>query len=67
MFRSTRPFTIDELGFIQVASTPILTAIVREELDLNRLAREVLANRGLDQHGHWVGFEQLRVIHDIQP
>lgn len=56
-------FTIDELGFIQTALTAVLAAAARGELDLNQLAREELAARGLDKQGHWVGFEKATEIH----
>jgi hypothetical protein len=53
-------FTVDELGFIQLADAKVLTAVARGELDLNRVAREELANRGLDARGRWVGFQRAR-------
>jgi hypothetical protein len=56
-------FTIDELGFIQIALTAVLAAAARGELELNKLAREELASRGLDKQGHWVGFEKAAEIH----
>lgn len=58
-------FTIDELGFLQTALTKVLAAAARGEIDLNRLAREELANRGLDSQGQWVGFTQARVAHQL--
>lgn len=65
MAYSTENFTIDELGFIQTAAAKVLAAAARGEIDLNRLAREELANRGLDQNGTWVGFDQARAIHNV--
>ncbi len=62
---ASNEFTTDELGFIQIAAAKVLTAAARGELDLNRLAREELANRGLDQNGAWVGFEEARAIHNV--
>ncbi len=56
-------FTIDELGFMQTALTAVLAAAARGELDLNKLAREELAARGLDKQGNWVGFEKAAEIH----
>jgi len=56
-------FSVDELGFIQIALTEVLAAVSRGELDLNKLAREELAARGLDQHGRWVGFQKAAEIH----
>jgi hypothetical protein len=58
-------FTVDEIGFIQIAKTKVLLAIARGEIDLNRIAREELAARGLGLHGEWVGFEKARTIHGL--
>lgn len=58
-------FTVDEIGFIQIAASKVLAAAARGELDLNRLAREELASRGLDQNGAWVGFDRAREIHQV--
>ena len=60
---STQQFTVDEVGFIQIALTKVLAAVARGELDLNQLAREELANRGLDKNGAWVGFDRANQIH----
>lgn len=54
-------FTVDDVGFIQVVPARILVAAAKGDLDLNLLAREELANRGLDQVGVWVGFERAIV------
>ena len=59
------PFTVDEIGFIQTAETKVLAAIARGEIDLNRIAREELAARGLGIHGEWVGFQKARQIHGV--
>lgn len=53
-------FTLDEIEFIQVATVRVLVAVSKGELDLNNLARDELATRGLDQNGIWVGFERAR-------
>lgn len=57
---SSGPFTVDQVGFIQTADTQVLAAVARGEIDLNRIAREELAGRGLDVQGRWVGFAQAR-------
>jgi len=62
---SAGPFTVDEIGFIQIADAKVLAAVARGEIDLNRIAREELANRGLGRNGEWVGFERARQIHGI--
>jgi hypothetical protein len=65
MALTTNEFTIDEVGFIQIALTKVLAAAARGELDLNRLAREELAARGLDDKGEWVGFDLAKQIHSV--
>jgi hypothetical protein len=65
MTYSTQQFTVDEVGFIQIAATKVLAAAARGELDLNLLAREELASRGLDASGIWVGFDKARQIHNV--
>lgn len=62
---SSGPFTVDEVGFIQIADSKVLAAVARREVDLNRIAREELANRGLGLHGEWVGFKDARTIHGL--
>ena len=53
-------FTLDEIEFIQAATVRVLVAVSKGELDLNIIAREELANRGLDQNVLWIGFERAR-------
>lgn len=57
---SSGKFSVDEVGFIQTALTKVLAAVARGEIDLNQIAREELASRGLDDQGRWVGFDQAR-------
>ena len=65
MALTTNEFTIDEVGFIQIALTKVLAAAARGELDLNRLACEELASCGLDNKGVWVGFDRAKQIHQV--
>ncbi|BAP88860.1 uncharacterized protein E1O_17290 [Burkholderiales bacterium GJ-E10] len=65
MTNSNSKFTVDELGFIQTALAKVLAAAARGEIDLNRLAREELAARGLDMQGVWVGFDRSKQIHNV--
>jgi hypothetical protein len=58
-------FTLDELGFIQIAQTKVLAAVARGELDLNLLARKELAGRGLDDQGVWIGFDRAKKFHKV--
>lgn len=62
---SAGEFSVDEIGFIQLASAKVLAAVARGEVDLNLVAREELAFRGLGIHGEWVGFDKARKIHGI--
>ncbi len=62
---SAGPFSVDEIGFIQIAAAKVLAAVARGEIDLNRIAREELASRGLGRHGEWVGFEKAREVHGV--
>lgn len=52
----------DEELVLQSAATALLTAAARGEIDINALAREELANRGLDLNGQWVGFKAARAL-----
>ena len=65
MITETTEFTVDELGFIQLALSKVLVAVVNGELDLNDLARKELSSRGLDKQGHWVGFDKASQIHNV--
>jgi hypothetical protein len=65
MSYTSNGFTVDEVGFIQIALTKVLAAVARGELDLNLLAREELAARGQDQNGTWVGFDKAAKIHNV--
>ena len=65
MTYTSNEFTVDEIGFIQIALTKVLAAVARGELDLNQLAREELAARGLDAKGVWIGFDRAKQIHNV--
>lgn len=64
MITETTTFTVDELGFIQLALNKVLIAVANGELDLNNQACKELANRGLDKQGQWVGFDKANQIHN---
>ncbi len=65
MANTTQQFTVDETGFIQIALTKVLAAVARGELDLNRLAKEELAARGLNDQGNWIGFDAAKKHHKV--
>ena len=58
---NTKP-THDEILSIQVLPISVLIAAANQQLDLNALAREELAARGLDSNGKWVGFNKARAL-----
>lgn len=59
-------FSDDDLAFIHLAPTTVIAAVARGELDLNVMARQELANRGLDLRGQWIGFERAaRLLADV--
>ena len=50
---------------LQTADTQTLLKAVNGEIDLNELAKEELASRGLNKNGKWVGFDQAAAIHGL--
>lgn len=54
--------TQDELLSIQSLPFKLILAAANGQVDLNAMARDELANRGLDQSGKWVGFDQARAL-----
>jgi len=65
MTTNAHTFTVDETGFIQIAAIKVLAAVARGELDLNRLAKEELAARGLNDQGNWIGFDAAQKHHKV--
>ena len=65
MTYTTQQFTVGETGFIQIAAIKVLAAVARGELDLNRLAKEELAARGLNDQGKWIGFDAAKKHHNV--
>ena len=65
MTTNVHTFTVDETGFIQIAAIKVLAAVARGELDLNRLAKEELAARGLNDQGNWIGFDAAQKHHKV--
>lgn len=49
----------DLAGRVQAFDTRFLVAINRGEVDVVRLARQELMNRGLDGEGRWIGFAKV--------
>ena len=51
--------------YLQLLPTTTLTAVLAGEVDLNHLVRRVMASRGLDATGRWVGFDAAEVLHGL--
>lgn len=48
-----------------LTSTRVLVEAIKKEFDLLYMAKRELANRGQDQNGNWVGFDQAKRIHKL--
>lgn len=53
-------YDADEFGHIQCMDTATLCKIARGEVDLNQIAINHLAQRGIDENGRWIGFEKSK-------
>ncbi len=53
----------EQLSVMQLLDTAVLSTVAKGRLDLNRLAMETLADRGLDRDGKWIGFGEARKLH----
>lgn len=54
--------TYDEILSVQVLPISVLVAAASGKLDLNALARDEMASRGLDNEGKWIGFAKARAV-----
>lgn len=63
---SSGPFSVDELAFLEGAPARVLAAVSRGEIDLNLIARQELARRGLDEAGAWVGHREADALYRDQ-
>ena len=59
--------TAEQLSAIQLFDTAVLSAVAAGKVDLNLLAREELAGRGLNPEGRWVGFPEARRLAGLHP
>jgi len=53
-----------EHGAFNLMGTAVLAAAAQGHIDLNEWASWELANRGVDAHGLWVGFEKAKARHE---
>lgn len=57
----------DDLGYLQMMSSAFLGKIAEGKVDLQMLARQILASRGHDTSGKWVGFTKAAELHAASP
>ena len=53
-------YDADEFGHIQCMDTATLCKVARGEVDLNQIAINHLAARGMDETGRWIGFDKAK-------
>ncbi|MBI4238572.1 MAG: hypothetical protein HY696_09190 [Deltaproteobacteria bacterium] len=53
-------YDADEFGHIQCMETATLCKVARGEVDLNQIAINHLAARGMDENGRWIGFDKAK-------
>lgn len=63
---ASRPDDINPKYLFTQTATALLVEALRGDFDLKALIRAELANRGQDDKGNWVGFEQAAKIHKIK-
>jgi hypothetical protein len=50
-------------GVLQLLDQDALVAVFEGRVDMNRIVREQLANRGFDPKGNWIGFPAARKLY----
>ncbi len=55
-------YDADEFGHIQCMDTATLCKVARGEVDLNQIAINHLAGRGIDENGRWIGFDKAQEL-----
>lgn len=53
----------EQLCTLQLIQSEVLAKAVKGEIDLNELAKIILAQRGQDENGKLVGFKEAARIH----
>lgn len=60
-------FKMDDVeGVLQLMKNEVLAAVINGEIDLNEVARQEMAGRGLDKKGAWVGFQKAAELHGVR-
>ena len=53
-------FAVDKAGAIQLLDSDVPLAAAKGDLDLNEIARFILAGRGIGRDGTWLGLDESR-------
>lgn len=53
---------MDATEYLQTLPTDLLRALACGEIDAREVAAKLMAGRGLDQEGKWVGFDKAAVV-----
>ena len=53
---------MDAAEYLQTLPTDLLRALACGEINARELAAKLMAGRGLDQEGKWVGFDKAAVV-----
>ena len=56
---------MDAAEYLQTLSTDLLRALACGEIDAREVAAKLMAGRGLDQEGKWVGFEKAALAWSV--
>jgi hypothetical protein len=49
-------FDYNDIGSIQLLSNEALIKIALGRVDMTKVAKEIMSDRGFDKHNNWVGF-----------
>lgn len=55
----------DAIEFLQIIPSRLLSQVIKGGIDLNKLARVELSQRGQDSDGKWIGFNDAAKHHQI--
>ena len=57
-------FSRDETGHLGLLPAAFLAAVARGEINLNAMAKQELADSGLDEYGDWIGHDNAAIRMD---
>ena len=57
---------INPIFIFSLTSTQLIVEGLKGDFDIKYMLRRELANRGCDEKGSWIGFNQAKVLHKIK-